>query len=188
MTTPAPTTFTAPPLLEIYTTFTKVALSGFGGVLPVSRHALVEKKKWLTEKEFAEQLAISQLLPGPNIVNLSVALGDKFHGPAGSLAAVAGLFSVPFLLFMTLAWGYHFFSGSMWLKKALLGISAAAAGLIICTALKLVKSMSKKFWAYAITGSAFIGIVLLHRPLFQVVLIVGVVAVAMAYRFENDKR
>jgi chromate transporter len=183
---PSPHQFIAPSLAEIYTTFTKVALSGFGGVLPVSRHALVEKKKWLTEKEFAEQLAISQLLPGPNIVNLSVALGDRFHGVAGSLAAVAGLFSVPFLLFMTLGWGYHFFSDSLWLKKALLGISAAAAGLIICTALKLVKSMSKRFWAYAVTASAFVAIVALHRPLFQVVLIVGIAAVAMAYRFENE--
>jgi chromate transporter len=177
----------APPLLEIYTTFTRVALSGFGGVLPVSRHALVEKKKWLTEKEFAEQLAISQLLPGPNIVNLSVALGDKFHGIAGSLAAVAGLFSIPFLLFMTLGWGYHFFSDSLWLKKALLGISAAAAGLIICTALKLIKSMSKKLWAFAVTTAAFVGIVALHRPLFQVVLVIGVAAVAMAYFIETEK-
>jgi chromate transporter len=187
MTGPTPTAFVPPPLLEIYTTFTKVALSGFGGVLPVSRHALVEKKKWLTEKEFAEQLAISQLLPGPNIVNLSVALGDKFHGVSGSLAAVAGLFSVPFLLFMTLGWGYHFFSDSLWLKKALLGISAAAAGLIICTAMKLVKSMSRQSWAFAITVAAFIGIVVLHRPLFQVVLIVGVTAVALAYWFASDK-
>jgi chromate transporter len=177
-----------PPLVEIYSTFTKVALSGFGGVLPVSRHALVEKKKWLTEKEFAELLAVAQLLPGPNIVNLSVALGDRFHGISGSLAAVAGLFSVPFLLFMTLGWGYHFFSDSLWLKKALLGISAAAAGLIICTAMKLAKSMSKKFWAYAVTVSAFVGIVVLHRPLFQVVLVVGIAGVAMAYRFESDKQ
>jgi chromate transporter len=177
-----------PPLAEIYSTFSKVALSGFGGVLPVSRHALVEKKKWLTEKEFAELLAIAQLLPGPNIVNLSVALGDRFHGVPGSLAAVAGLFSIPFLLFMTLGWGYHFFSDSLWLKKALLGISAAAAGLIICTAMKLAKSMSKKFWAYAVTISAFVGIVVLHRPLFQVVLVVGIAGVAMAYRFESDKQ
>jgi chromate transporter len=178
---------TAPPLLEIYTTFTKVALSGFGGVLPVSRHTLVEKKQWLTEKEFAEQLAISQLLPGPNIVNLSVALGDKFQGLPGSLAAVAGLFSIPFLLFMTLGWGYHFFSDSLWLKKALLGISAAAAGLIICTALKLVKSMPKKLWAFAVTTAAFVGIVVLHRPLFQVVLVIGVAAVITAYVLETEK-
>jgi chromate transporter len=186
--TPSTTQVITPPLAEIYSTFSKVALSGFGGVLPVSRHALVEKKKWLSEKEFAELLAIAQLLPGPNIVNLSVALGDRFHGIAGSLAAVAGLFSIPFLLFMTLGWGYHFFSDSLWLKKVLLGISAAAAGLIICTALKLVKSMSKKFWAYAVTISAFIGIVVLHRPLFQVVLAVGVAGVAMAYWLESDQR
>jgi chromate transporter len=177
----------SPTLSEIFITFTKVALSGFGGVLPVSRHALVEQKKWLTEKQFAEQLAISQLLPGPNIVNLSVALGDRFQGVAGSFAAVAGLFSAPFLLFMTLGWGYHFFSDSLWLKKALLGISAAAAGLILCTAFKLVKSMPRKLWALLVLVGAFSGIVIFHRPLFQVVLILGTCAVALAYWLEADK-
>jgi chromate transporter len=175
------TSVATPSLGEIFTTFTKVALSGFGGVLPVSRHALVEQKKWLTDKEFAEQLAISQLLPGPNIVNLSVALGDKFHGIAGSIAAVGGLMCMPFLLFMGLAWGYHFFSDSALLQKALLGISAAAAGLIACTALKLLKTMPKRLWAFAVSASAFIGIALLHFPLFQVVLVLGILAIAAAY-------
>jgi chromate transporter len=170
-----------PSLGEIFTTFTKVALSGFGGVLPVSRHALVDHKKWLTDKEFAEQLAISQLLPGPNIVNLSVALGDKFHGVAGSLAAVGGLMCMPFILFMGLAWGYHFFSDSAWLQKALLGVSAAAAGLIICTALKLMKTMPKQIWTLAIALGAFVGIAFLHLPLFQVVISLGLLAIALAY-------
>lgn len=177
-----------PTLGEIFTTFTKVALSGFGGVLPVSRHALVEKKKWLTDKEFAEQLAISQLLPGPNIVNLSVALGDKFHGVAGSIAAVGGLVCMPFILFMGLAWGYHFFSESAWLQKALLGVSAAAAGLITCTALKLLKTMPKQIWAIAIAGAAFVGIAVLHLPLFKVVIVLGLLAIALAYWYgKTDK-
>jgi chromate transporter len=175
-----------PSLSEIFTTFTKVALSGFGGVLPVSRHALVEKKQWLTDKEFAEQLAISQLLPGPNIVNLSVALGDKFHGVAGALAAVSGLMCLPFLLFMSLAWGYHFFSDSQWLQKALLGVSAAAAGLILCTALKLLKTMPKRLWAIAVASGGFIGIAVLHLALFQVVLCLGIAAIVLAYIFEKN--
>jgi chromate transporter len=170
-----------PSLWEIFTTFTKVALSGFGGVLPVSRHTLVEKKRWLSEKEFSEQLAIAQLLPGPNIVNLSVGLGDRFHGVAGSFAAVAGLFCAPFVLFMLLGWGYHFFSDSVYLQKALLGSSAAAAGLILATAYKLAKTMILKFWAIAICLVTFFSIAYLHRPLFQVVMVLGVVSVLLAY-------
>jgi chromate transporter len=170
-----------PSLWEIFTTFTRVALSGFGGVLPVSRHTLVVKKRWLSEKEFSEQLAIAQLLPGPNIVNLSVGLGDRFHGVAGSFAAVAGLFCAPFVLFMLLGWGYHFFNDSMYLQKALLGSSAAAAGLILATAYKLAKTMIRKFWAIAICVTTFISIAYLHRPLFQVVFVLGLVAVLLAY-------
>ena len=174
-----------PSLAEIFITFTKVALGGFGGVLPVSRFTLIDKKKWLTEKEFAEQLAIAQLLPGPNIVNLSVGLGDRFHGIAGSVAAVAGLMTVPFMLFMALAWGYHYFSDSSVVKAALLGVSAAAAGLIVSTGLKLIKSMPKKVWAFAIGITTFCAIAVVHLTLYQVVLTLGISGVALAYWLEK---
>lgn len=175
----------SPSLVEIFTTFTKVALGGFGGVLPVSRFTLVDKKKWLTEKDFAEQLAIAQLLPGPNIVNLSVGLGDRFHGIAGSAAAVAGLMTVPFMLFMVLAWGYHYFSDSIIFKAALLGVSAAAAGLIVSTGLKLVKTMPKKVWAFGIGITTFCAIAVAHLTLYQVVFSLGIAGVALAYWLEK---
>ncbi len=185
--TPNESAARTPTLSEIFIAFTKVALSGFGGVLPISRHMLVEQEKWLTEKEFAEQLAIAQLLPGPNIVNLSVGLGDRFHGVLGSLAAVGGLFCAPFMLFMLLAWGYHFFSDSIWLKKALLGSSAAAAGLIIATALKLSKAMLRAWWPWIIAALAFLGIVVYHRPLYEIVGVLGLAAIGLAYLHLSKK-
>jgi len=60
---------------DLFVSFTLLALQGFGGVLAVVQRELVEKKKWLTQDEFIEDWAVAQILPGPNVVNLSLMLG-----------------------------------------------------------------------------------------------------------------
>ncbi len=60
------------PLLRLHTSW---RLQGFGGVLPVAQHELVERQRWLTKQEFAETLSIAQVLPGPNVVNLCLIVG-----------------------------------------------------------------------------------------------------------------
>ena len=69
----------------------RLALRGFGGVLPWVHRALVEERGWLTREEFVELLALGQLLPGPNVINLAVMAGDRWFGWRGSVAAVAGM-------------------------------------------------------------------------------------------------
>ena len=63
---------------DLFVGFLKVGLSGFGGVLPFARRMLVEQRRWLTEREFIEVLSLSQFLPGPNIVNVSIIVGSRF--------------------------------------------------------------------------------------------------------------
>ncbi len=75
---------------DLFFTFNRLALQGFGGVLAVAQRELVERKGWLTRQEFVEMLALSQVLPGPNIVNLALMFGDRFFGLRGALAAVGG--------------------------------------------------------------------------------------------------
>src|SRR5262249_20314811 len=87
---------------ELFLGFLKVGLSGFGGVLPFARRMLVEERALLTEREFTELLSLSQFLPGPNVVNLSIIVGNRFHGPLGSLAALFGLMLMPFLIVIAL--------------------------------------------------------------------------------------
>ena len=69
--------------LELFIAFSQLALSGFGGVLPWAHRALVERRGWLTQREFVETLALGQLLPGPNIGNMAVMIGYRFAGYAG---------------------------------------------------------------------------------------------------------
>ena len=54
---------------EIFRVFTRLAMQGFGGVLPIAQRELVERERWLTREQFLELLAVAQVLPGPNVVN-----------------------------------------------------------------------------------------------------------------------
>src|SRR5262245_13561492 len=84
-----------PSLAELFIGFMVVAVSAFGGVLPFARRMVVEQRRWLTGREFTNLLALGQFLPGPNIVNVSVCIGQRFHGWRGSVVAVLGMLAAP---------------------------------------------------------------------------------------------
>src|SRR6476620_11825523 len=88
---------------ELFIAFLKVGVSGFGGVLPFARRMLVDERKWLTEMQFNEVLSLGQFLPGQNIVNVSIMVGRRFQGIAGSLAATLGLMLLPLAMILSLA-------------------------------------------------------------------------------------
>ena len=75
-------------LRELFGAFTLIALQGFGGVLPVSERVLCEQKRWLSPEQYVETLALGQVLPGPNVCNLALIVGDRFFGWRGALVAL----------------------------------------------------------------------------------------------------
>ena len=119
---------------ELFFAFNRLALQGFGGVLAVAQRELVERKRWLTREDFVELLALSQVLPGPNVVNLALMFGDRFFGLRGAFAAVAGMLVVPLVIVLALTAAYAEFSRLAVVSGALRGMGAVAAGLIIATA------------------------------------------------------
>ena len=92
-------------LTDLFLSFTWLALQGFGGVLAIVQRELVEKKGWLTREEFIEDWAVAQIMPGPNVVNLSIMLGDRYFGWRGAFAALAGMLTLPRLVVLGLALG-----------------------------------------------------------------------------------
>src|SRR5438067_13132019 len=78
-------------LPDLFFSFTWLALQGFGGVLAVVQRVLVEEKKWMTRDEFVQEWAVAQVMPGPNVVNLALMLGDRFFGWRGAMVALAGM-------------------------------------------------------------------------------------------------
>src|SRR5260221_7098971 len=127
-----------PTLSELFLGFLAIALTGFGGVLPWARIVLVDKRRWLSGEQFADDLALAQFLPGPNIVNLSILIGARFHGALGAIVSALGLIGAPVALIIVCGALYSRYSDVVWLRGSLAGLGAAAAGLLISLAAKLV--------------------------------------------------
>jgi chromate transporter len=148
--------------------FLKIGVSGFGGVMPFARRMIVDERRWLSELEFLDVLSLSQFLPGPNIVNVSIIIGRRFRGVTGSLAACTGLLLMPLAIVLTLATLYAQVAQIEAVRGALGGVSASASGLILATALKLARPLRQHAWQIGICIVAFVGIALLRAPLLWV--------------------
>jgi chromate transporter len=173
-----------PSLGELFLAFLAVGLSGFGGVLPFARRALVERRGWLTETDFNETLALCQSLPGPNIVNMSIVVGSRFAGWRGAMACVTGLVAAPVALVLVLASLWGRFGAVGHIPGAIRGLAAAAAGLAAATTLKMAKPLLAQapFSAGPIIAAAFVAVGLLRLPLPWVALTLAPVSVLMAWR------
>ena len=164
-------------LSALFWAFTRLALQGFGGVLAVAQRELVERLGWLDKAEFVEMLAIAQVLPGPNIVNLSLMIGDRFFGLRGALTALAGMLAIPCVLVLSLTSVSGLLLEHERMAGALRGMGAVAAGLIVATGLKLLPSLKTnpvgRAWALLLALAAFGAIALARVPLLWAVLLLG---------------
>ena len=183
---PTPTDITGPRTLrELYWAFTVLALQGFGGVLAVVQRELVEKKRWLTTEAFVEDWAVAQIMPGPNIVNLSVMLGDRYFGWRGALTALAGMLSIPLVVVLGVAVFLDRAAETAAGQGALRGLGAVAAGLIAATGLKLMPALRwsplGRRQALGVVALTFVLIALARVPLAWVLLGVGSAACAWCW-------
>jgi chromate transporter len=170
----------APTKRGLFLGFLMVGLQGFGGVLPFARRMLVERHRWLSEREFTEVLSLSQFLPGPNIVNVSIIVGNRFRGPLGSIAATLGLMLMPFVIVLVLAALYARFADLAPVRGATNGVSAAATGLIIATGLQMTRPLKGIPWHIVMCALAFIAIALLRLPLLWVLAVLAPISIAIA--------
>ena len=173
-------------LTDLFVSFTLLALQGFGGVLAVVQRELVEKKRWMTREEFIEEWAVAQIMPGPNVVNLSLMIGARYFGFKGAMAALAGMLAAPLVIVLLLALVYAQFAGHPGVQGALRGMGAVAAGLIAATGLKLFGALQKNVLGLTLCITlgvlCFIAIALLRLPLVYVLLGLGGMACAVAYK------
>jgi chromate transporter len=170
---------------DLFIAFTVLALQGFGGVLAIAQRHLCEEKRWLTRAEFLEMLSLGQLLPGPNVCNVALMIGDKFHGWRGAAAALGGMMLLPLILVLALTALYANFSSVPVVAGALKGMGAVAAGMIVGTALRLGEGLRSSPVGAAgclVLGAAtFVMIAWLRLPLVIVLFGVGVPACVYAW-------
>lgn len=162
--------------------FFELALSSSGGALAPAHRILVDKRGWLTAREFTEILALCQVLPGPNIVNVAIYVGGRYHGAAGAVAAFAGLLLAPLLVVVPLMVLYAQSGQNELVRGTFRGVAAAAAGLMVATSLKVALPYRHSPRALLLAALAFVGVSLLHWPLLVVVLLLAPCGVLAAWR------
>jgi len=166
----------------LFASFLKMGLLGFGGVLPWARRVVVDERRWFSDREFAETMGLCQVLPGPNVVNLAVIVGSRSHGPLGALLAVTGILFVPIAVMLAMAIFYAEVANHPLARHAIAAASAAAAGLIVGTAVRLFIKARPPLRGVLTGGAAFIGVGVLHWPLVWVALALMAASIAAEWR------
>jgi chromate transporter len=160
-----------PSLGALFLGFFSCGMSGFGGVLPWARRMLVEQRRWLTGPEFTDLLALCQFLPGPNVVNLSVAVGARFRGAAGALVSITGLLAAPVAIVIVLGVFYARYGEHGWVQRGFAGLAAAASGLVLSMALKIAAPLRHQPLGAIIAVATFLAVAVLRVPLLPAMLV-----------------
>jgi chromate transporter len=192
-------------LVELFLLFSQLGLSSFGGGVSAWMHrAFVERRGWLGETEFSAALALARIMPGVNVLNLAVLIGQRLRGAPGAAAAALGLLVGPSLAAIGLTVGYDAMAGSAVLHAAIEGAAAAAAGLLIAMGVASAHGAGgarrgehrpeaaaagpswfvrrwRNLGAIAVLLTVFVLIGLMRLPTVPVVLCVAPVSIALVY-------
>lgn len=171
--------------LALFRACNRLALQGFGGVLPVTQRELVDRLQWVGREQFLELLSLSQVLPGPNIINLLIMLGHGWFGWRGVVAALAGILLAPLVIVLALAVLAAHWRDQPQVTGALRGMGVVAAALVLSTAVRLAPALRRNPMGTAVsllfvvaTTAAIAG---LRWSLVAVVLGLGLPACALAW-------
>ena len=166
--------------VDLFLAFGTAGLLAFGGAIPWVRWMIVERRKWLTEEEMLNVLALCQFLPGANVCNVAVCVGARFAGGWGALAAITGLMLAPVIVVIGLAMVYANISHLPAVQAAFRGISSAAAGLVVGMGLRYLRMLRFNLRALAFVALALLAVLVLKLPLVWVLLTLMPVSVAVA--------
>jgi chromate transporter len=182
---PAPPSTRPPSLAELFAGFFLVGLCGFGGVLPWARRMVVEQRRWVSAAEFTDILGLCQFLPGGNIMNLTIALGARFHGPVGSVTAFLGLMAAPVGVVIALGVVYDRYADLPTVRNAFAGLAAAASALVLANALKIAAPLWGRPLGIALATLTFVAIAVLRLPLPPALPVLAAVSTLLLWRFER---
>jgi len=169
-----------PTLASIFICFLFISLLGIGGgiIAWIWREA-VERRRWLDDRRFVGGVALSQIIPGANAVNLSIFVGTSVRGAPGAVSAFAGLIFLPAILVLGLGTLYFTLRQGPIVQAALNGMGAAAIGTSLAVGVRLLRAHAVEWRPVAVILAIVISIGFLRFPLLPVLLIVGPVCLLL---------
>jgi chromate transporter len=179
-------------LRDVLRYFLALGTFGFGGPIALAGYMqrdLVEKRGWITKKDYVEGLALAQLAPGPLAAQLAIYLG-WIKGRILGATAVAAAFILPsFVMVLGLSALYVRFGGLSWMQSAFYGIGAAVIAIIARSALKLVKmTIGKDRLLWVLFGSSAIATAWTEKEIIWLFLGSGVVGLIVRGKWRPSAR
>jgi chromate transporter len=171
-------------LPQILALFARIGLTSCGGGLSAwIFREVVDRRGWLSEEELLGGLTLCQIIPGPNVVNLSIYIGQRLRGARGAAAAVCALLLPPLAVAVLMAATLHSFRDIAWLHNLLEGVAAGAIGLTISVGYRSARRATESNrWAPVLVAAVFLAVGVLRWPMLPVVIGLAPVAVLLARR------
>lgn len=167
---------------DLFLAYALLSLQSFGGVLFWMRRLVVERRRWLAEQEFVELVALANLMPGVNGINLAVLIGFRFAGAAGAAGAVAGFLAPPCLVVVALSALHQRYGALPLVQDALGGMSAVAVGLLIATGAKVALVLGRRWLPWLFVLLTLAGVGAMRWPLVAVVAVLAPLAILAAWK------
>ncbi|MDR3537780.1 MAG: chromate transporter [Acetobacteraceae bacterium] len=171
-----------PTIADLFLGFFTIGMFGFGGVLPWARRMIVEQRRWLSAAEFTDMLGLCQFLPGGNIMNVTIALGARFHGVPGAAAAFLGLMTAPVAIVIGLGAVYERYADLATVRHGFAALAAAAAALVLSTALKIAAPLRTRPLEVAVGVVTFLAIAVLRLPLPLALPVLAAISTILLWR------
>ena len=160
-------------LWALFSTFFKIAAVTVGGgyaMIPVMEQEFVHRKKWISEEDIVDVIAVVQSLPGIIAANISVFIGYRVAGIAGALAAVLGAVLPSFVVIVIIAACMISLGGKVWLDHLFTGVRAGVCALVLLSVWNMGKKILKGRFEWTAAIIAFVAIVLLKiNPILIIV-------------------
>lgn len=179
----APAIAPAPSLVALFAVCLKIGCFSFGGGLSGWLHReFVLRHRWIDDAEFASALAVAQVLPGANVVNLVIAMGDQLRGATGAAVSVLGFLIGPFFAVIGLYTIYDRIAESPTLTALTEGVTFAALGLLAVICVRGVQRLRKWRPGLLVVAVTAVAVGILRLPLIPVVLTLAPVSIWLASR------
>ncbi|HJT08220.1 MAG TPA: chromate transporter [Stellaceae bacterium] len=175
-------------LLAVLGVFAKIGLMSFGGALSGWMHReIVVRRRWMDEADFLSGLALGQIMPGANVANLSLYIGQRLRGGIGAVVALVGMLLPPMIVVVVLGVLYGRVAGILWLHRFIDGVAAAAIGLTILVGIRASRRVERRLGPLTILLLLFLTVGVLRWPMVPVVICVTPASVALAWLAEQRR-
>lgn len=165
-------------LFQLFLTFFRIGLFTFGGgyaMIPLMQRETVERRKWISDDDIFEVIAIAESTPGPIAINSATFIGYKVAGVWGAVCATLGTVLPSFIIILIISFFLREFQDIKAVQYAFNGIRAGVLALVIKAWWTMAKKMPKNSIAYIIAIGAFLAAGILDIHVLLVIVCSGII-------------